>query len=86
MKKFFQYAIFTALALPLAAQVPVPKDQGITRQQADEIISELKQIRQLLQRQQSKPQDHKALVAALQLRFANLLLPSAPPLSLPGKI
>jgi protein-disulfide isomerase len=43
-----------AMALPLAAQISVPKDEGITRQQADEIIDELKQIRQLLEQQQAK--------------------------------
>ncbi len=39
-----------ALALPLAAQVPT---DTISRQQADEIINELRQIRQLLEKQQA---------------------------------
>jgi protein-disulfide isomerase len=52
--RLFRYATFAALALPLAAQVAIPKDEGITRQQADEIIDELKQIRQLLEQQQAK--------------------------------
>lgn len=39
-----------ALALPLAAQT----SEGITRQQADEILNELRQIRQLLQQQTAK--------------------------------
>ena len=50
--KLFQYAIVAALALPLAGQVP--KDEGITHQQADEIINELKRIHQLLEQQQAK--------------------------------
>jgi protein-disulfide isomerase len=41
-------------ALPLAAQVA--NDQtGLTRQQGDEILKELRQIRQLLEKQQAKP-------------------------------
>jgi protein-disulfide isomerase len=47
-------------ALPLAAQVApvaqVANDQtGLTRQQGDEILKELRQIRQLLEKQQAKP-------------------------------
>lgn len=45
-------AMLSALGFALGAQVP--KDEGITRQQADEIINELKQIRQLLEQQQAK--------------------------------
>jgi protein-disulfide isomerase len=52
MKKFHRYARLAALPLilmlPLGAQ---QKDQGITREQADEILSELRQIRQLLEKQ-----------------------------------
>jgi protein-disulfide isomerase len=53
MSNFFHYAKFAALPLvlllPLAAQ-----EQGITRQQADQILNELRQIRQLLEKQ-AKP-------------------------------
>jgi protein-disulfide isomerase len=56
MKKFFRFARLTSLALvlllPLAAQDS--KDGTITRQQADEILNELRQIRRLLE-QQTKP-------------------------------
>ena len=48
MKKHF--ALLLLAALPLAAQ-----DKTITREQADEIIKELRQIRQLLEKQQTKP-------------------------------
>ena len=85
MKKFFQYAIFAALALPLAAQVPVPKDEGITRQQADEIISELKQIRQLLERQQSKSDaapDETPKRAKLSLQGAQMIGDKNAPLTM----
>jgi protein-disulfide isomerase len=50
MKTFFRYAKW--MALPLVMLMPLgAKDEGITRQQADEILSELKQIRQLLEKQ-----------------------------------
>jgi protein-disulfide isomerase len=51
MTKLFEYAkyaVLVAMAVPLGAQ-----DQGITRQQADQILNELKQIRQLLEKQQA---------------------------------
>jgi len=48
MKKYFAFLLLAAL--PLAAQ-----DKTITREQADEIIKELRQIRQLLEKQQAKP-------------------------------
>jgi protein-disulfide isomerase len=58
MKKFLRYASFAALPLalllPLGAQ-DATKDVGITRQQGDEILKELRQIRQLLEKQQAKP-------------------------------
>jgi protein-disulfide isomerase len=57
MEKFFRYARLAALPLafllPLGAQ-DAKKDEGITRQQADEILKELRQIRQLLEKQQAK--------------------------------
>jgi protein-disulfide isomerase len=53
MKKFLVYATLFG-ALPLAAQVAIDQT-GLTRQQGDEILKELRQIRQLLERQQSKP-------------------------------
>lgn len=44
-----------ALLLPLGAQNKKnAKDEGITREQADEILSELRQIRQLLEKQAEK--------------------------------
>jgi len=57
MKKVFRYASLAAMAVamaaPLGAQDAKPAE-GITRQQADEILDELRQIRQLLERQ-AKP-------------------------------
>ena len=53
MKKFLVIATLFA-ALPLAAQ-SAGDQGGLTRQQGDEILKELRQIRQLLERQQAKP-------------------------------
>jgi hypothetical protein len=51
MKTWTRLAQWTAL--PLAILVPLSAaDKGITKQQADEILNELKQIRQLLEKQQ----------------------------------
>jgi protein-disulfide isomerase len=44
-------------ALPVAALIPLAaQDSGMTRQQADDILAELRQIRQLLERQGRAPQ------------------------------
>lgn len=52
MKKFLYFAASAALLLPLTAQTQQPaKDEGITHQQADEILKELREIRQLLEKQ-----------------------------------
>jgi protein-disulfide isomerase len=48
--KIFRYALPLVLLLPLGAQ----QNEGITRQQAEEIINELRAIRQLLTQQQAK--------------------------------
>jgi protein-disulfide isomerase len=58
MTKLLEYAKYICLPLalwmPLGAQQPAqPQDQGITRQQADQILNELRQIRQLLEKQQA---------------------------------
>ena len=85
MKKFLRYASFAALPLalllPLGAQ-DAGKEQGITRQQADQILNELRQIRQLLERQQAqapRPQEEQATKAKLNLAgFAMLGSKEAP--------
>jgi protein-disulfide isomerase len=63
MKNHFRYAKLAALPLvwmlPLGAQEP-----GITRQQADEIINELRQIRQLLEKQGAKPAPKEEITRA----------------------
>jgi len=81
MKTFFQYAKFAAL--PLALLLPLgAQDPGITRQQADQILNELRQIRQLLERQQAqapRPQEEQATRAKLNLEgFAMLGSKEAP--------
>ncbi|MBZ5621689.1 MAG: thioredoxin domain-containing protein [Acidobacteriia bacterium] len=87
MKSFFRYARFLALPLvlllPLGAKDPKDtKDQGITRQQADEILNELRQIRQLLEKQNAKgqqPQQEQITRVKLNLEgFAMLGSKDAP--------
>jgi protein-disulfide isomerase len=67
--------MFMALALSLAAQVPAPKDEGITHQQAEQILDELRQIRQLLEQQAktSAPKEEAPKRAKLALQSAQML-------------
>jgi len=85
MKKSLRYARFAAvplvLLLPLAAQ---PPNDGITRQQADEILNELRQIRQLLQQQQAKnaaPAPEQPARAKLNLDGFQMLGSKAAPIT-----
>ena len=84
MKSFLRFAGTVALTLVLmlasapAAEKAKPdsgKEQGITREQADQILEELRQIRQLLERQQQpKPQAPPEPVRAqLDLNGAEML-------------
>jgi protein-disulfide isomerase len=61
-------AVLMALILPLSAQ-----ESGITRQQADEILKELRQIRQLLERQQPQPPQEQIVRAKMNLQGVNML-------------
>jgi protein-disulfide isomerase len=87
MKEFLRYARLAALPLalmlPLGAKDAVKvKDEGITRQQADQILDELRQIRQLLERQQAKApqaQEEQVVKAKVNLEgFAMLGSKKAP--------
>ena len=85
MKEFLRYARLAALPLALMLPLGAPgatKDQGITREQADEILKELRQIRQLLERQQAKapqPQEEQVVKAKVNLEgFAMLGSKKAP--------
>ena len=49
MNRFFRYA--TWAVLPLLVSPLGARNKGITREQADEILNELRQIRQLLEKQ-----------------------------------
>src|SRR4051794_7788277 len=57
MKKYFAVTTLCfAVALPVAAQKADKADKAaMTRQQGDEILQELRQIRQLLEKQQANP-------------------------------
>jgi protein-disulfide isomerase len=52
MKTWIRYTRWTALSLLLLTPLSAA-DKGITKQQADDILKELKQIRQLLEKQQA---------------------------------
>lgn len=52
MKSWIRYASWAALPLLFLAPLGAA-DKGITKQQADEILNELRQIRQLLEKQQA---------------------------------
>jgi protein-disulfide isomerase len=77
MTKLLQCAKY--VALPLALFVPLAAqgqgtDPGITRQQADQILNELRQIRQLLEKQAAKTQEPAAPArATLNLEGAQML-------------
>ena len=55
MKKFFGFATMLFGGGAAAGGAEAPTRAPITRQQGDEILKELRQIRQLLERQQAKP-------------------------------
>lgn len=74
MKKFFAYATLFA-ALPLAAQLApgAANDQGgLTRQQGEQILQELRQIRLLLERPQAKPAAQPQEEAPARAKIADL--------------
>jgi protein-disulfide isomerase len=91
MIKSIRRAMFAALPLvllpALSAQTPAPKDETITRQQADAILNELRQIRQLLEHQAAnaaapaqKPQGPTR--AKLNLTGTNMLGSADAPLTM----
>ena len=80
MTKLFRYAKYLCLAATLAAPVGA-QEPGITRQQADQILNELRQIRQLLEKQQAgKPQEPAR--ATLNLTGAQMLGSKNAPLTM----
>jgi protein-disulfide isomerase len=91
MKSLLRFA--GTMALPLALMLPAvwaadkakpdaAKEQGITREQADQILEELRQIRQLLERQQQQPKPQtppEPVHAQIDLSGAEMLgSPTAP--------
>jgi len=92
MNKPIHRTILAALALALlsalaGAQVPVSKEETITRQQADAILNELRQIRQLLERQMANnaaaaQKPPAPIKAKLDLSGVNMLGSKDAPLTL----
>jgi protein-disulfide isomerase len=89
MNHFFRHARFAALPLvmllPLAAQSPkkdAKKDTGITSEQAEQILDELRQIKQLLQQQAEKNAPAAPARAKLDLQGFQMLGSKDAPLTL----
>jgi protein-disulfide isomerase len=74
MKQFLRYGTAAALPLLLAAALaaqPQQNEPGITRQQADEILNELRQIRQLLEKQNRPSEGEPAKQSRIKLDLRN---------------
>ena len=73
MKQFFRTLTAAALPLSLAAALAAqtPNEPGITRQQADEILNELRQIRQLLEKQNKAADAEPAKPSRIKLDLHN---------------
>jgi protein-disulfide isomerase len=84
--KFLRYATAAALPLAMAATLAgqAQNEPGITRQQADEILNELRQIRQLLEKQNrpGEGEPAKPSRARLDLRNAPMLGSKDAPLTI----
>jgi len=84
MRRMVYGALALALPVALAGQVQPGQDSGMTRQQGDEILTELRQIRQLLERQaqaQAKAPAGPAH-AKINLEGAEMLGSKAAPLTI----
>ncbi len=83
MTKLFRYATLAAAPLVLALPLGAQQEQGITRQQADEILKELRQIRQLLEKQAGKPaQPDQPVRAKVNLEGSQMLGAKDAPLTI----
>lgn len=91
MKKLLRSTLCAALSLVLLpalnAQVAANSEPGITRQQADQILNELRQIRQLLEQQAktgtaAAPQQPKVTRATLDLEGVPMLGSKDAPLTI----
>jgi protein-disulfide isomerase len=87
MKKFFGtmavLPLTLLLAAPLGAQV-TPKEEGITREQANQILEELRNIRQLLEKQNNAaaPKPAGPAKATLNMTGAEMLGSKTAPLTM----
>jgi len=88
MTKFVLSTMFAAALLPLYAQTAAPnpnQEPGITRQQADQILNELRQIRQLLEQQKAAApaaQPQRASRATLNMEGVAMLGSKDAPLTI----
>src|SRR5438270_1906764 len=89
MKTLLRFILPVAALLPLASgQIAAGQDSGITRQQADQILNELRQIRQLLEKQEQHaaaapaPQPAKVSRATVNLEGVPMLGSKDAPLTI----
>ena len=68
MKRLFRYTNWTALAL--AVVLPLGAERGISKKQADQMLDELRQIRQLLEKQASAAPPDRPLRARVAVAGA----------------
>jgi protein-disulfide isomerase len=80
MKRLFRYTNWTALAL--AVVVPLGAERGISKKQADEILDELRQIRQLLEKQANSAPPDRPLRARVAVAGAYALGPVDAPITM----
>jgi protein-disulfide isomerase len=73
MRNFLRIAACAALPLLLPGAPALAQEPGITRQQAEEILQELRQIRQLLERQQQQPPAGPPAKIKMNLQGAQML-------------
>ena len=83
MKKVLYFAIAAALVstVPAGAQKKTP-DQGITHEQADQILEELRQIRQLLEKQNKPAAPPEPNRATLNMTGAEMLGSKSAPITI----
>ncbi len=85
MKKFLRYWKLAALPLALWMPLGAQQEEGITRKQADEILNELRQIKQLLQTQltaKAAPQEQQPAHAKVNLSGFQMLGSKSAPVTM----
>jgi protein-disulfide isomerase len=87
MNRFFRYTMAVLplallLAAPAVAQKANPKEEGITREQGNQILEELRNIRQLLEKQNKPPAPPAPATAKLNMQGAEMLGSKTAPITM----